>query len=73
MKDAPRLSHCSAAARLTSVADTTAPNLLAVAMACKPATPTPITKTFAGATVPAAVIIIAIDFEYKDVAVIIAL
>ena len=35
----------------------------AVAMACRPATPTPIINTFAGATVPAAVIIIAIDFE----------
>ncbi len=35
-----------------------APSRLAVAMACKPATPTPITSTRAGAMVPAAVIII---------------
>ena len=41
-----------------SKASTLAPSLLAVAIACKPATPTPITKTFAGLRVPAAVIII---------------
>ena len=45
-------------ADLTSVADTTAPNLFAVAMACNPATPTPKTITLAGLTRPAAVIII---------------
>ena len=32
-----------------------APRRLAVAIACKPATPAPITSTFAGLTVPAAV------------------
>ncbi|MNQ95010.1 hypothetical protein D3C85_1105500 [compost metagenome] len=55
---APRLSTCSLVAGRTSVAVTTAPRRRAVAMACKPATPTPMTKTLAGATVPAAVIII---------------
>ena len=38
--------------------ETTAPSRRAVAMACSPATPAPMTKTLAGATVPAAVIII---------------
>ena len=42
----------------TSVAVTTAPRRRAVAMACRPATPTPMMKTLAAATVPAAVIII---------------
>ena len=56
----PRLSTCSLAASLTSVAETTAPNLFAVAIACRPATPAPNTITFAGAIVPAAVIIIGI-------------
>ena len=54
----PRLSTCSLVAALTSVADTTAPSLFAVAIACKPATPTPSIITFAGFTLPAAVIII---------------
>ena len=40
------------------MAVTTAPSLRAVAMACSPATPAPITNTLAAATVPAAVIII---------------
>ena len=35
-----------------------APSRRAVAMACRPATPTPMTKTRAAGTVPAAVIII---------------
>ena len=48
---------------LTSVAETIAPNLLAVAIACNPATPAPTTKTFAAGTVPAAVIIIGIAFS----------
>ena len=39
-----------------------APILLAVAIACKPATPAPTTKTFAAEIVPAAVIIIGIAF-----------
>ena len=46
-----------------SKASTLAPSLLAVAIACKPATPTPTTKTLAGDIVPAAVIIIGKDFE----------
>ena len=55
---APRLSISSRAAGRTSVAETTAPIRLAVAIACRPATPAPTTKTLAGVTVPAAVIII---------------
>ena len=58
MNFAPSDSTCSPAAARTSVALTTAPRRLAVAIACRPATPAPITKTFAGRTVPAAVIII---------------
>ena len=38
-----------------SLAETRAPSLLAVPMACSPATPTPSTSTRAGGTVPAAV------------------
>ena len=38
--------------------ETTAPSRFAVAIACRPATPAPSTITFAGATVPAAVVII---------------
>src|SRR5207245_7419114 len=53
----PRLSTCSLAAGRTSVAVTIAPSRRAVAIACRPATPAPITKTFAAGTVPAAVII----------------
>ena len=49
---------CSLVAERTSVALTCAPSRLAVAIACRPATPTPITNTLAGLTVPAAVIII---------------
>ena len=37
---------------------TIAPSRLAVAIACRPATPAPRTSTLAGATVPAAVVII---------------
>ena len=58
----PKLSTCSFDAALTSVAETIAPNLLAVAIACKPATPAPIIKTLAAGTVPAAVIIIGTAF-----------
>ncbi len=54
----PRLSTCSFAAGRTSVAETTAPRRRAVATACSPATPAPMTKTRAAGTVPAAVIII---------------
>ena len=44
----PRLSTCSLVAGRTSVAETTAPRRLAVAMACSPATPTPKIITRAG-------------------------
>ena len=40
----------------TSYASTTAPSRREVAIACRPATPAPSTNTFAGAMVPAAVI-----------------
>ena len=59
----PKLSTCSFDAALTSVAETIAPNLFAVATACKPATPAPMTKTLAAGTVPAAVIIIGTAFS----------
>ena len=58
MNLAPKLSTFSFAAGRTSLADTTAPSLRAVAIAWRPATPAPITKHLAGGTVPAAVIII---------------
>ena len=53
---APRLSTCSLTTGRTSKPATTAPRRREVAIACKPATPAPSTSTFAGATVPAAVI-----------------
>ena len=53
---APTLSICSFTSGRTSVATTFAPRRLAVAMACRPATPAPITKTLAGNTIPAAVV-----------------
>src|ERR1700722_11662277 len=52
----------SLAAVRTSYARTCAPSLLAVAMACSPATPAPITSTLAGGTVPAAVMNIGKNF-----------
>ena len=55
---APSDLICSLVAERTSVALTCAPRRLAVAIAWRPATPTPITNTLAGLTVPAAVIII---------------
>ena len=58
MNFAPRLCTCSFTAGRTSVAVTMPPRRRAVAIACRPATPTPITNTFAAGTVPAAVIII---------------
>jgi len=58
MNLAPRLSTCSFAAGRTSLAVTMAPSRRAVAIACRPATPAPMTNTFAAGTVPAAVIII---------------
>ena len=56
MNLAPSDSTCSLVAGRTSKASTTAPRRLAVAMACRPATPTPRISTRAGFTVPAAVI-----------------
>src|SRR5438093_922620 len=52
---APRLSICSRTTGRTSKPVVTAPSRRAVAIACSPATPAPITSTFAGGTVPAAV------------------
>jgi hypothetical protein len=46
----------SFAAGRTSVAETRPPRRRAVAIACRPATPAPMTKTLAAGTVPAAVI-----------------
>ena len=56
MNRAPRLWTCSRTSGRVSVASTTAPSRRAVATACSPATPPPMTKTFAGRTVPAAVV-----------------
>ncbi len=52
---APRLCTSSFTAGRTSNASTTAPSRRAVAIACRPATPAPRTRTREGATVPAAV------------------
>ena len=49
---------CSLVALRTSVAETCAPKRRAVAMACNPATPTPMMNALAAVIVPAAVIII---------------
>ena len=48
--------------------DTTAPSRRAVAIACRPATPAPITSTLAGATVPAAVISMGKNFGSRSAA-----
>ena len=56
MKRAPSDSICSFTAARTSKANVTAPSRLAVASACRPATPAPSTITFAGRIVPAAVV-----------------
>ena len=56
-KRAPRERTCSATVGRVSNASTRAPSRLAVAMACRPATPAPITNTRAGGMVPAGVII----------------
>ena len=53
---APRDSICSLTTGLVSNARTIAPRLLAAPIAASPATPAPIIKTFAGGTLPAAVI-----------------
>ena len=69
MNFAPRLSTCSLAAGRTSVAVTMAPSRRAVAIACRPATPAPMTNTLAAGTVPAAVIIIGRARPYSAAAV----
>jgi PAB1-binding protein PBP1 len=58
MNFAPSEATCSLVAGRTSVAETMAPRRRAVAMACRPATPTPMMKALPAGTVPAAVIII---------------
>ena len=58
MNLAPSEATCSLVAGRTSVAETMAPRRRAVAIACRPATPTPMMNTLAAGTVPAAVIII---------------
>ena len=57
---APKLLTCSSTTGRVSNASTRAPRRFAVAIACKPATPTPITNTLSGEIVPAGVIIIGI-------------
>src|SRR2546422_37358 len=54
--DLSRTSELAIAAARRSSAEATAPSLRAVAIACKPATPAPITKTRPGVIVPAAVV-----------------
>lgn len=57
VKNSPPIdSTCSLTAGLVSNALTTAPIAFACPIAAKPATPPPITKIFAGGTLPAAVI-----------------
>jgi len=56
MNFAPSDSTCSLTAGRTSEASITAPRRLAVAIACRPATPAPRMTTRAAFTVPAAVI-----------------
>ncbi len=56
MNLAPSDSTCSLTGGRTSDASMTAPSRLAVAIACRPATPTPMISTRAALTVPAAVI-----------------
>jgi hypothetical protein len=68
MNFAPSDCTCSFTAGRTSVAVTMAPRRRAVAIACSPATPTPMTKTLAAGTVPAAVIIIGSARPYSPAA-----
>src|SRR5881409_3613952 len=65
---APRLSTCSLTTGRTSKPDTTAPRRRAVAIACSPATPAPMTSTLAGTTVPAAVTSIGRNFGSRSAA-----
>ena len=62
MNFAPSDSTCSFTLGRTSLASITAPSRLAVAMACRPATPTPSTTTRAALIVPAAVMSIGKSF-----------
>jgi hypothetical protein len=65
---APSDFTCSSTTGLVSNASTRAPKRFAVAMICKPATPTPMTKTRAGGIVPEGVIIIGNIFGKRDAA-----
>ncbi len=69
----PSDSICSFTLGRTSEASMTAPRRLAVAMACRPATPTPRMTTRAAFTVPAAVISIGKKRWYLSAAIITAL
>ena len=69
----PKDSTCSFTEGRTSDASITAPKRLAVAMACKPATPTPKMTTRAAFTVPAAVISMGKKRWYLSAAIITAL
>ena len=73
MNLAPSDSICSFTAGRTSEASITAPSRLAVAIACRPATPAPRITTRAALIVPAAVIIIGINLWYALAARITAL
>jgi hypothetical protein len=53
----------------TSVASITAPSRFAVAIACSPATPTPMTSTRAAFTEPAAVLSIGTNRAYSVAAI----
>src|SRR2546430_6474996 len=69
MNVAPSDWTSSLTAGRTSYEDTTAPSRRAVAIACRPATPPPITRTRVGATLPAAVIIIGKSLPIRPAAI----
>ena len=73
MNLAPSDSTCSFTEGRTSEASMTAPRRLAVAMACRPATPTPRITTRAALTVPAAVMSIGKMRWYLSAAIMTAL
>src|SRR3989442_6947831 len=73
MNVAPSDCTSSLTAGRTSYDETTAPRRRAVAMACRPATPAPMTRTRVGATVPAAVIIIGNNLPIRPAAMTTAL
>ncbi len=66
---APSDFTCSSTTGRVSKASTRAPRRLAVAIACKPATPQPIINTRAGESVPAGVISIGKIFASRSAAV----